>query len=52
MSAAVLDAPQAHKPAATRSEVELDALAEQLVATWPVLNADRKRELGRLLAAS
>jgi hypothetical protein len=52
MSAALLDAPQAQKPAATHPESKLDALAEQLVATWPALDADRKRELGRLLAAS
>jgi len=52
VSAAALDASPAHTPAATRSEDELDALAEQLVAAWPALDADRKRELGRLLAAS
>lgn len=52
MSAAVLDAPQAQKPTATRPEDELEALAAELVSTWPALAADRKRELGRLLAAS
>lgn len=52
MSAAVLDAPQTRKPAATHPESELDVLAAEIVATWPVLDADRKRELGRLLAAS
>lgn len=52
MSAAVLDAPQALKPAATQPKDELDALTAQLVAAGPVLDPDRKRELGRLLAAS
>lgn len=31
---------------------DLAALAERLVSTWPALDAARKRELGRLLAAS
>lgn len=52
MSAAVLDAPQTHKGATLQPTDELDAMAAQLVAAWLVLDADRKRELGRLLAAS
>lgn len=39
-------------PNPSEQNFELDALVEALVDTFPALDADRKRELGQLLAPS
>lgn len=47
MSSTTVDEPRV--TSAPGAELDLDALAAQQAATWPTLDIDRKRELGRLL---
>lgn len=44
-------APPRVEQCGTRPADDLTALAARIVATWPALSAERKAELGRLLAA-
>ncbi|WP_180959432.1 hypothetical protein [Brevibacterium linens] len=36
----------------TEAELDLDVLAVQQASTWPVLDEDGRRELGRLLSSA
>lgn len=50
--ALIVSSVESPQPASDDSTDALDALAAKLVADWPLLSADRKAELGALLAAA